>query len=193
MNSINLAGHSTDEQKFWHTYVFWARSSLDPSTSYKRALTISSASNRLQKSRSSHLQAVVFVAFALEYCLKRLYEESGVNYRRKDTLGPLLQNFKHRIETGTRIDGKGPIKLPTEWKSIEVRLHRVIQLRNVIAHPNYQRWQTVWPHDARRSRALARDAFNALVDMIRVTNRAIGYDSRSQREAKRYYSDLKVF
>lgn len=188
----NIAGQTVDEQKFWHTYLFWARSSLDGSTSRKRSLLISKRSNRIKTTRSLHLQAIVFVAFALEYRLKRVLEECNVGYRKMDTLGPLLRNFKHRIEMASRVDGKGPIRLPTEWDSIESRLRRVIQLRNAVAHPNYQRWQTVWPADTRWSRACAKDAFNALVDMIRVTNKAVGYDSRSDREARAYYGTLKV-
>jgi hypothetical protein len=175
----------------WHTYVYWARSALDPGTAH-RSLMISKASTRLRRSTSQHLQALVFAAFVLEYRIKRIYEVLGLAVRKRDTLGLLLENFKHRIETATRLDNRGLVRLPREWTSIEKKLRQLSDLRNQIAHANYKKVLTILPSDSRRSRALARSCFNAVVDAIRVTNQAIAYDGRSAGEARRAYAKLKV-
>jgi hypothetical protein len=135
---------------------------------------------------------VVFVAFAVEYRLKRIYQELGLSYRKRDTLGTLLQNFKRRVETAKRTDGKGQVQLPPEWTSLEDRLRHLVELRNAVAHPDYQRLNNLWPQTTRRSLATARKCFNTLVDMIRVTNAAIGYDATTRREARRSYRRLKI-
>jgi hypothetical protein len=192
MATINLAGRTADEQKLWNTYLFWARVVLDTSTTQRRGLVISRGSNRLPRSTSGHLQAIVFIAFALEYRIKRIYEELGLAHRKRDTLGVLLDNFRRRVETANRLDVTRQVRLPGEWASIEARLKRLNSLRNTIAHANYQQLVEILPQDARRSRALSRSYFNALVDMIRVTNKAIGYDSAPRREAQRYYRKLKI-
>jgi hypothetical protein len=192
MSPIDLSGQTRDAKRHWNTYLFWARVLLDPATPRRKFLVIGRASERLPRSRSAHLQSVIFVAFALEYRLKRVYEELGLSYRQKDTLGPLLQNFKRRVESAQRLDGSGQIRLPEEWTSIEPRLRNLIELRNAVAHPDYQRLDRIWPKAPGQSRATARKCFNALVDMIRVTNAAIGYDSTTRSEARRYFSRLKI-
>jgi len=39
---------------------------------------------------------------------------------------------------------------------------------------------------------MASSYFNALVDAIRVTNRAVGYEDRKPSQAKRNYARLKI-
>jgi hypothetical protein len=141
---------------------------------------------------SQHLQALVFAAFVLEYRIKRIYEVLGLAFRKRDTLGVLLGNFKRRVETGRRLNDQRQVRLPREWMSIEKKLSRLNKYRNQIAHANYNELLTVLPPDSRLSRALARSCFNAVVDAIRVTNRAIGYEDRSARDARRVYARLKV-
>jgi hypothetical protein len=138
------------------------------------------------------LQAILFVAFVLEYRIKRIYDVLGLGYRKRDTLGALLQNFCRRLETAMRLDDKGPIRLPAEWTTIENKLQRVKDLRNDIAHANYRSVTKILPKDARRSRVIARDSFNALIDAIRITNQAVGYEHRSAKQAKHDFSKLKI-
>jgi hypothetical protein len=189
---INLAGRTIEQQRLWNTYVFWARIVLDRSTTKKRDLNIAKGSNRLPTARSAHLQAIVFAAFALEYRIKRIFEELGLAHSKRDMLGVLLDNFRRRVETADRVDGRGRVQLPREWNSVEVRLKRLNSVRNAIAHANHEQLQNILPTETRRSRALARDCFNSLVDMIRITNEAIGYDSTSRRDAQRHYRRLKI-
>jgi len=192
VSPVSIAGDSPEDQQLWNTYVFWARSVLDPSTSRRSGLLIARVSNRIRRSTSTHLQAIVFAAFALEYRIRRIYEVLGLAHRKRDTLGKLLSNFRRRVETADRLDGKGRVRLPAEWPSIEARLRRVNTLRNDIAHANYQDVLKLLPADARKSRAVARDCFNALVKAIQVTNRAVGYEHRSVREVNRDYRRLKI-
>jgi len=116
----------------------------------------------------------------------------GLGYRNKDTLGALLQNFRRRVETSSRLDRRGPVRLPARWDSLEEKLKELNSLRNKIAHANYREVLSLVPTDPRRSRAVARRCFNALVDAIRVTNRPIGYEPLTTGEARRYYSRLKL-
>jgi len=128
----------------------------------------------------------------LEYRIKRIYEVLHLAYRKRDTLGVLLNNFKRRVETGRRFNDKRPVRLPPEWTTIEKKLLTLNTLRNNIAHANYKELQRLIPHDPRKSRAVARVSFNAVVDAIRVTNQAVGYENRTAREARRYFSRLKI-
>jgi hypothetical protein len=188
---ISVAGDTPEDQQLWHTYFFWPRAILSPSAT--RKLRTNGVFKRLPRSRSSHLQAIVFAAFALEYRLKRIYEVLGLSYRDKDTLGALLANFRRRVETAARLDGRGPVRLPAEWASVESRLKRLNTIRNHIAHANYRKLLALVPSDTRASRAIARQCVNALVDAIRVTNRALGgYDRLTPSEARRYYSRLRI-
>jgi hypothetical protein len=76
---------------------------------------------------------------------------------------------------------------------LEARLKDLSRLRNQIAHANYREVVSLLKLDRRRARTLALRSFNTLVDVIRVTNRAIGYEHLAPREARRYYSTLKVW
>jgi hypothetical protein len=185
---ISVAGDSPEDQRLWHTYFHWPRAVLSPAS----RLSARPEFRRLSKARSGHLQAILFAAFALEYRVKRLYDVLKLRYREKDTLGALLGNFRRRLETSDRLDGQGPVRLPAEWARIERGLKELSWLRNQIAHANYKKVLSLLSTNARQSRAMARRCFNTLVDAIRVTNRAIGYETLAPREARRYYSRLKL-
>lgn len=188
---ISIAGDLPEDQQLWHTYFSWPRAILSPSAHLK--LPTSPTFRRLPRSRAAHLQAIVFTAFALEYRIKRIYEVLHLSYRQKDTLGVLLTNFRRRVETAQRLDGKGLVHLPAEWASIEPRLQHLNTIRNQIAHANYRKLLQLLPRDSRQSRVVALRCFNALVDAIRVTNRAVGgYERLSKSDARRYYARLKI-
>ena len=190
MVPVSLAGDSNQDRQLWNTYFSWARSVLDPKR--RQELARKAQFRRISRHKAAHLQAIVFAAFALEYRVKRIYKVLGLAHREKDTLGSLLSHFRHRVETAERLDGHGRVQLPAQWKSIEARLRELNRFRNSIAHANYQQVLDFLPNDARRSRAVARRCFNALVDAIHVTNKAIGYETLSESDATRYYRKLKI-
>lgn len=190
--SISPAGATREEQQLWNTYLFWARSAADPTTKKQKTLKISKRVNRIKDSTARNLQIILFSAFALEYRLRNTYGALGLQVRKKDSLNALIQNFSHRIRTATRVDGQGLVKLSSEWASIEKRLLRLSKWRNKIAHADSLEVLALISSDARKSRREARSCFNAVIDTIRVTNRAIGYDLDSPRADRNYYASLRL-
>jgi hypothetical protein len=186
------AGETPQDIQLWNTYLFWAFSAASPARSRARRLRITKRANRIKRSTERNLQAILFAAFAIEYRLKRIYEFLGLQVRRNDTLGALVTNFRQRMATAKRPDGKGHVKLPTEWTSIEKRLKDLCKWRNAIAHANYKEVLTLLPSDTRKSLRQARKYYNTVIDTIRVTNRAIGYEAAPKREDRKFYARLKI-
>jgi hypothetical protein len=187
---MNLAGNSRNDQRLWNTYVFWARSELAPSSS--AALEIGRSRNRITNKRANAFRAIVFAAFVLEYRIKRIYGELGVTFKHKDTLGQLLKDFKRRVEAKSRLDNQRPIRFPREWDGIYSRLTMLKELRNEIAHAKYAQLQA---RIGAKPRSLLRRAFssyNSVIDAIRVTNVAIGYDTRTGSVVRAYYRQLRL-
>ena len=112
--------------------------------------------------------------------------------RKRDTLGALVNNFQRRVETATRLDGTGLVRLPPEWSRIHQRLVKLTELRNAIVHGNYARVIVEVSSKPRALPELARTSYNVLVNVVRVTNVATGYDLRPAREIAKYYRTLKV-
>lgn len=189
---IDVAGIADADKKLWHTYMFWARAAVDPRTPSNRALDISRPRRRIRPTDARALQAILFTAFALEYRLKRIYEVLGLRSRRRDTLGTLIANFRRRIEAAARIDGAGAVRLPLDWSRVEKHLSKLNELRNAIAHGNYAKVIAEGSAKPRALPQIARSSYNVLVDAIRITNGAIGYDQRTRQEAVKYYRQLKV-
>ncbi len=189
------AGGNRAEQQLWNTYVFWARLVCDARTRTDRSLDISKPRNRLRASEDSFLRAVVFVAFALEYRLKSVYEQLGIAGRQRDSLGALVNTFRYRMEMAARLDGHGSVRLPREWKRIEPTLHKLVELRNAIAHGNYRRVLARLPADRQKARRMTDRFFNTFIDVIRVTHLAIGNLSPpidSPSKARAHYRRLKI-
>lgn len=189
---INIAGQSEGDQRLWNTYLFWARGTLDPTTRKNRSLDISKARQRIPASTATSLQIILFVAFALEYRLKRIYEVLDLGSRKRDGLGTLIQNFRRRLEVTPRLDDAGLIRLPPEWTRVQKRLEELNRLRNALVHGKYDEVLKSIAVEPRKMRQVARASYNALVDVIRITNQAIGYDTGKQRKTRAYYKQLKV-
>lgn len=158
----------------------------------QKALVISKRLNRIKDATARNHQVILFSAFALEYRFRRLYEILGIKAQKKDGLHALIQNFSNRVSTATHIDGKGPVRLSSEWTSIQKKLLQMNEWRNKIAHANYAKVLTLLSSDMRNSRREARACFNVLRDAIRVTNRAIGFDLDSARAGREYYARLRI-
>jgi hypothetical protein len=125
----------------------------------------------------------VFTAFALEYRIRRIFKVLGLSHRERDTLGSLVTSFKTRVERATRLDNKKPIRLPSSWARLQLRLKRLVAARNRIVHGNEAEVQQVL---TTRPRRVAARHFNTLVRFIETTNRAIGYDDPKRPERARY-------
>ena len=189
---INIAGETKDDQRLWNTYLYWARGTLDPTTTKNHVLNISRQGQRIPASAATSLQIILFVSFALEYRLRRVYEVLGLRSRKRDGLGILIDNFRKRIEAMPRLDGAGLIRLPPEWARVQARLIELNRLRNALVHGNYASVLRETAVNPRKIRQKARASFNALVDTIRIINQAIGYDTGKQRKTRAYYQQLKV-
>jgi hypothetical protein len=189
-HTMNLAGVSPDDQRLWNTYVYWARSELAPGSSNK--LDIGKVHNRITSTRAKAFRAIVFAAFVLEYRVKRIYEELGVTFHHKDTLGTLLKDFQKRVEAKARVDNGRPIQLPREWSGIYGRLTMLKQLRNEIAHAKYAQLRTRVGLSPRTLLRRAFSCYNSVIDAIRVTNIAIGYHTRASSVMRPYYRQLRL-
>jgi hypothetical protein len=189
---VGIAGITDEDRKLWNTYLFWARGAVDPGTPSNRALDIAKQRRRVRATDARALQAILFTVFALEYRLKRIYEVLGLKPRKRDTLGTLINNFRHRVESARRLDRSGLVRLPPEWSRVHQRLSKLNDLRNAIAHGNYAKVIAEVSSRPRAMPRLARTSYNVLVDVIRITNNAIGYDLRTKREIVKYYRRLKV-
>jgi hypothetical protein len=185
----NLAGETDRDAKIWNQYVFWARPALDTKTESASGLDISDPRRRLTVKQEAALRAIVFTSFALEYRIKRILEALGLSFRKRDSLGSLLENFRTRIETAMRMDDGKKIRLPSTWPSLEKRLKKINELRNRIAHAKYAEVNHILTE---RPGRVASRSFNALVDFIQVTNEAIGYDTDRPAVRRKRYRELKV-
>ena len=189
---VDVAGRADEDRKLWNTYLFWARAAVDSGTSSKRGLDIARPRKRVRATDAKALHAILFTSFALEYRLKRIFEVLGLKPRKRDTLGVLINNFQRRVETATRLDRIDLVRLPPEWSRIHQRLVKLNELRNAIVHGNYAKVIAEVSSRPRALPRLAQTSYNVLVDAIRITNNAIGYDPRTKREGVKYYRRLKV-
>src|SRR5262249_37711330 len=152
-----------EDQRLWNTYLYWARGTLDPTTKKNPALDISSQNQRIPASTATSLQIILFVSFALEYRLRRVYQVLGLRFRKRDGLGTLIDNFRQRVEVMPRLDGGGLIRLPREWARVHANLKELNRLRNALVHGNYASVLKETAVEPWKIRQKARTSFNALV------------------------------
>jgi hypothetical protein len=143
----------------------------------------------LSLQQSQALQAILFTAFALEYRIRRYFDVLHLSYRKRDTLGSLIQHFAPRVQAAKRLDNGQPIRLPTSWQRLERKLLDLNHVRNQVAHAKYAEIDKLL--GARPARIAAR-GFNALIDFVRIVNAATGYDTEPPAVARRRYAPLKV-
>lgn len=186
----NLAGGGRDDIRVWNTYLHWARNALPPSSF--GSLDIDDPHNRLTATKANALRAVVFAAFALEYRIKRLYEELGVTYDQKEPLGALLSDFKNRVEATIRMDDGKPIVLAGEWTRLYARLVRLKNLRNTVAHAKFAELQSELGSTPSAMTRTAMQSYNAVVDFIRVSGQAIGYEPTTGLASRQYFMKLRL-
>jgi hypothetical protein len=184
---FTIAGETDEDRKLWNTYMYWAHSSC----SAPAGLDIYKKDRRLTQETAAALQTIVFSAFMLEYRLKRIADVRCFRFRKRDTLSKLIDNFQRHIELTNRIDNDEPVRLPDEWKRVKTQLDRLSKFRNDIAHANYAKVMDRLS-DGESLPKLAAELFDAVIDAIRITNRAIGYDPSSDAASDRYYDALKA-
>jgi hypothetical protein len=187
----NLGGSTPEQERLWRTYLYWARSHLDPKTRSNSQLYIAKASNRLGQPTSEALQAVILTAVALEYRLRRTLESLNLSVRKRDGLGVLLDTFKGRLESAYCFDNGHPIRLPPEWRQVHRRLKHLVEARNRIVHGKHLDLLRELSN-TRKARRRAASYFNALVDAMRIINEAIGRPAPSPPGARQYYKPLKL-
>jgi len=186
---VNLAGPKVGDQHLWNTYVFWARSAFPDSL--PTGLIISDPTARMPPARDTALRAILFAAFALEYRLRSVYDVLGLAPRDRDTLWALLSNLTIRTNGINGLRGD-PIVFPREWARVRRRLQKLLEVRNSIAHGRRSAVRRIVEQASPRLSQFARTSYNAVIDAIRITNVAIGYDARAGRERRKYYAQLKL-
>jgi len=193
-NQIPYSGEKDEYEVLWHTYLYWARYApkvKPPPTKKKPKLIIEDPKKRLKPDVDAARRIVVFSCFALEYRLKSVFEVLGVKYRKKDTLGPLLDIFWKKLRMVERRDKKGNCTPPPNWKSIEPKLRELIKLRNNVAHSKREdiimflsKYSDPLPY--------AKSLYNILVDSIEAINVGTGYDNRTESQRRGHYVRLKI-
>ena len=183
----NLAGVDPVDRRLWNSYVFWARNCFGtpPST-----LMISDPDDRISPEKERLLHSLVFSTFALEYRLHSVYETLGLAVRKGDGLWKLLENLERRTN-GTRRNGT-LIVFPDEWKEVRVRLQRLLELRNKIAHGQRGPVTALLGETEPSLAKQAVDGYNAVIDAIRIINVAIAYDTKTGDALSSYYAQLQV-
>jgi hypothetical protein len=185
-----VPGDTQIEKRLWNTYMHWARAAAAPEID--PTLEISKAANRLPAAHAQALQAILFSAFVLEFRLKLVYDYLGIAFRKRDTLGSLLQHFRTRLEQTPRLDTGRPIRFPVEWGLVERRLRALVTLRNDIAHANQASVLLLLGKSTTSLKVEARRSFNAVVDAIRIIHRATGNESMSLSETRTHYRRLSI-
>ena len=89
-------GDSESDKKLWNTYVYLARKNalypkeVNPSGS---KVIADKPANRVNESRSTVIQTILFSCFMLEYRLKRVLKVFNVTSLQHKTLSPLFDRF----------------------------------------------------------------------------------------------------
>jgi hypothetical protein len=190
---VRFDGDTLDDRKLWHTYLYWARdqATISPSAMPVPGVIIDDPVNRVTPDISKALQSILFSSFALEYRLKRVLICMNVPLKAKETLGPLLETFWVRLQHVARLDKNGNCSQPNEWKALEPRLKYLVDLRNDIAHANYNETLSFLSKSSDPLQQ-ACDLYNCVIDAIRLINEGTGDDTRSREEMNQYFAPLKV-
>ncbi len=191
---VTFDGDTESDRKLWHTYMYWARRNARLPQGHKPSESqaiVDDPANRVSDEISAAIQTVLFSCFALEYRLKRVLKALNVSFPDKETLTPFLNRFWERLRNKNRLDSTGFCKPTSDWSSIEPELKYLIELRNDIAHANYE--ETIkFISGGSDPMTEARKLYNMVVDAIRLVNQGTGYDIRSEDELKKYFQPLKV-
>jgi hypothetical protein len=192
---VTFDGVEEEDKRLWYTYMYWARQealSLGFETSTEPQALVDDPNRRLPEGQSISLRTMLFSCFALEYRLKRILKALKVPFdEESETFGPFCKKFWRRLESAERLDKKGKCTKPPEWAEVEEKLRDLIDIRNKIAHANYEK--TLQYFSGKKiSKERARELFNAVVDAIRILNQCTGYDVRPTDEVKEYFRQLKI-
>ena len=185
-------GETSQDRQLWQTYLFWARErALSRDDRDLRPAIVDDPNRRVSPEVSNALQLILFSAFVLEYRMKRVLSCMQARLRDSDNLSILVQNFWKRLNKKGRLDSKGTCAPPGDWQNIEDIVGKLADLRNDIAHADYE---DVLEFLSRRGEPVptSQRYYNAVIDAIRLINEGTGYDDRSTADLRSYFDPLKV-
>jgi hypothetical protein len=192
---VRYDGQNASDSRLWHAYLHWARKEARfpaPDIPADLQAMVDDPASRISDETAAALRAVVFSCFALEYRLKRVLKTFNIPFGEREPFGKtFLPRFWKRLSQSQRWDGAGNCAPPPEWVDVEPHLRRLINIRNDIAHANYEETLQFISAGAKPVDK-ARELYNAVVDAIRLVNQGTGYDARAPKELQEYFRPLKV-
>lgn len=184
-----ISGDSSNDTRLWFTYLSWPREILKNYWSYDDA-EVDQKKLRFDREYSDSLQSIVFSCMVMEYRIKRTFEYKGIQYRKRDTLGTLIEIVWTKLEGVTTEKSKRKCLMPKSWKAFHARLAHWVEVRNALVHGNYRKIQTLVPK--RRAISEAKKCYNDMVELMKILNGAIEYYDGSKRDFVRYMNLLKL-
>jgi len=184
-----ISGESKDDIRLWFTYLSWPRELLKEYWSHDNA-DVDEKERRFDKEYSDSLQSILFSCMVMEYRIKRTLEYKGIDFRKRDTFGTLIDILPTKLEGATTEKSKRKCVFPRRWNTFRKRLTHWVEVRNALAHGNYTRIRELVPR--RKAIAEAKKCYNDMVELIKILNGALEYYVGNKRDFVRYMNRLKL-
>jgi len=183
-----IAGETKNDKKLWFTYLYWPREILKKYRAHDRA-EVDRKSWRVDRKYSDSLQSILFSCMVMEYRIKRTFEYKGIEFRKRDTFGALIENLWIKLENVNTERSKKKCVKPKGWDTFRKRLDHWVELRNALAHANYTKIQGLIP----KGKAIteAKKCYNDMVELIKILNGALEYYEGNKRDFIQYMNCLK--
>ena len=183
-----ISGESGGDTRLWFTYLSWPRELLKEYWPHDDA-EVDKRERRFDKEYSDSLQSILFSCMVMEYRIKRTLEYKGIDFRKRDTFGTLIDILPTKLEGTTTEKSKRKCKIPKRWNAFRKRLTHWVEVRNALAHGNYARIQALVPE--KKAIAEARKCYNDMVELIKILNGTLEYYVGNKRDFVRYMNRLK--
>jgi hypothetical protein len=174
-----ISGESRNDKKLWFTYLSWPRDILKNYRRHDRA-EVDEKNRRFDTKYSDSLQSILFSCMVMEYRIKRTFEYKGINYRKRDTLGTLIDILWTKLQTVNTEKSKQKCMMPKRWSGFHRRLTRWVEVRNALVHGNYAKIQRLIAK--RKAITEAKECYNDMVELIKILNGAIEYYEGNKRD-----------
>jgi hypothetical protein len=174
-----IAGESKNDKKLWFTYLSWPREVLKNYRPHDHA-EVDEKDRRFDKKYSDSLQSILFSCMVMEYRIKRTFEYKGIKYRKRDTLGTLIEILWTKLENVDTERSRKKCIMPKKWSGVRRRLTYWVEVRNALVHGNYTKIRSLIPK--RKAITEAKECYNDMVELIKILNGALEYYEGNKRD-----------
>jgi hypothetical protein len=183
-----ISGESENDKKLWFTYLSWPREILKNYRPHGRA-EVDEKSRRFDKKYSDSLQSILFSCMVMEYRIKRTFEYKGIEYRKRDSFGTLIDILWTKLENVNTEKSKKKCKMPKRWPTFHKRLEHWVEVRNALVHGNYTKIQGLVPKE--KAITEAKKCYNNMVELIKILNGTLEYYQTNKRDFIKHMNRLK--